>query len=56
MTSEREKERKDDRKKEGEGGPGSVQLCEHIKQSRLCQGFSAPSEGSQCGGGGAQLI
>lgn len=28
-----------------------MQLCEHIKQSRLCQGFSAPSEDSKrCGG------
>lgn len=40
VTWAREKERKDESKKEGEGGPGSVQLCEHIKQSRLCQGFS----------------
>lgn len=46
MTWARENERKDERKKEGEGGPGSVQLCERIKQSRLCQGFSAPSEDS----------
>lgn len=41
-------ERKDEREKGGVGGgrAGSVQLCEHIKQSRLCQGFSAPSEDS----------
>lgn len=47
---EREKREEDGRRdvaeKKRERVSGSLQLCEHIKQSSLCQGLNTPAEDS----------